>query len=363
MAEELARPRARDVGLRLGRLPPGPLNAITDVEGVRVGHVSLVAGEDIRTGVTAILPHEGDPFDANAQAAAFVLNGFGKTCGLPQLAELGTLETPIVLTNTLSVPRVADTVLDWTLARHPDAQSANPVVGECNDGYLNDIRGRHVQREHVLEALDAASEGPVVEGAVGAGVGMSCFGHKGGIGTASRRLELPEITCDLGALVLANFGRTEELVIDGVRVGEVLSGGPPTAGLASPDGSVMVVLATDAPLDARQLGRLCRRGALGLARTGAIAHHGSGDFVLAFSTTELVPRRVVSPFLDPRPVVAEAHPLMDVLFQAAVETVEEAVVNALLRARTVVGRAGHVRQALPLEPVLDLLDRAGRLGG
>ncbi|HEY3061370.1 MAG TPA: P1 family peptidase [Chloroflexota bacterium] len=352
------RPRARDIGLRLGGLPPAEWNAITDVAGVRVGHVSVMAESNVRTGVTAIQTHEGDPFDEKTVAAAFVLNGFGKTCGLPQLAECGTLETPILLTNTLSVPRVADAVLDWALKRHPEAQSINPLVGECNDAYLNDIRGRHVQPEHVWEAIETASDGAVAEGAVGAGVGMSCYGYKGGIGTASRRAEHSGSAHIVGALVLANFGRPEELMIDGVRIGELLASSDTAPAL---DGSVMVIVATDAPLDARQLGRLARRGALGLARTGSVAHHGSGDFVLTFTTAGRVPHRISGPLLPPRATVADAHPLMDTLFQAAVESVEEAVINALTRAETMVGRDGHVRQGLPLERVRELLMRAGRI--
>jgi D-aminopeptidase len=359
------RPRARELGVRLGRLPTGLLNAITDVPGVKVGHVSLIEGDDVRTGVTALLTHPGDPFSDKTAGAAFILNGFGKTCGLPQLAELGTLETPILLTNTLSVPRVADAVLDWTLARHPEAQSINPLVGECNDGYLNDIRLRAVQPEHVHAALATAFDGPLAEGAVGAGVGMSCYGFKGGIGSASRRIESAgrrgTVRVTLGALVLANFGRPEELLVDGIRVGEALQADRGQAAEQAGDrgGSAILVLGTDAPLDARQLARIARRGALGLARTGSIAHHGSGDFVLAFSTAVRVPHQVSGPLLEPTAVVADAHPLMDMLFQAAVETVEEAVVNALFAAERMVGRAHHVREALPIDNVLDLLHRAG----
>jgi D-aminopeptidase len=359
-----SRPRARDIGLRPGRLPPGALNGLTDVAGVRVGHASLVDGQDIRTGVTAILTHGGDPFTEKTIAAAFVLNGYGKTCGLAQLAELGVLETPIVLTNTLSVPRAADAVLDWTLAHHPDVYSVNPVVGECNDAFLNDIRGRHIRAEHVLQAIDEATSDALEEGVVGAGVGMSCFGYKGGIGSASRQVaDKPSgLEFVVGGLVLANFGRREELVMDGVRVGEALSSGEPSVQRAAAGGgSVMVVLGTDAPLDARQLGRIARRGALGLARTGSIAHNGSGDFILAFTTAGCTPHQATSPLLDPRALLADAHSLMDGLFQAAVETVEEAVLNALLRAETVVGRDGHVREALPIEPVVERLRQAGRI--
>jgi D-aminopeptidase len=367
-----SRPRTREVGLRLGTLPPGPLDAIVDVPGVRVGHVSLVAGEAVRTGVTAILSHPGDPFREKTPAAAFVLNGFGKTCGLPQVQELGVLETPILLTGTLNVPRVADALIDWTLRNNPDVLSVNPVVGECNDGYLNDIRGRHVRAEHVFAALEGAGEGPVEEGAAGAGVGMTCYGFKGGIGTASRLVEVADARFTLGALVLANFGDPLELRIGGAPVGRELAAlagrGPPGrspaegggGGAAAAHGSAMVILGTDAPLDARQLLRLARRGGLGLARTGSSAGHGSGDFIIAFGNAETVPHRPPATVLRRR-VLAEDGPAISRLFQAAVESVEEAVLNALFRAETVTGRDGHLRRALPLEPTLAILRRYGQL--
>jgi D-aminopeptidase len=361
-----SRPRPREVGVRLGLLPPGPLNAITDVPGVRVGHVSLVEGESVRTGVTALLTHARDPFLEKTPAAAFVLNGFGKMAGLAQVAELGVIETPIALTNTLSVPTAMDALIGWTLDRHPDVMSVNPVVGECNDGYLNDIRGRHVRVEHVLAALEHATGGPVAGGSVGAGVGMSCYGHKGGIGTASR------VVADgltIGALVLANFGRAEELRVGTVDVGRQLAAGargrqPSPSSLENEPGgravqardagrrddprtgSVIVLIATDAPLDARQLGRVARRGGLGLARTGSPSGHGSGDFILAFSNAEPIPHRPSSTTLT-RHVLAEDGPSIDRIFAASVESVEEAVIDALFRAETMVGRDGHVREALP----------------
>ena len=348
-----SRPRPREVGVRLGLLPPGEQNAITDVPGVRVGHVSLIEGDSVRTGVTAIFTHAADPFLEKTPAAAFVLNGFGKMAGLAQVAELGVIETPIVLTNTLSVPTAADALIGWTLDRHADVMSVNPVVGECNDGYLNDIRGRHVRVEHVLAALQRAEPGPVEGGAAGAGVGMSCYGYKGGIGTASR------VVSDgftVGALVLANFGRREDLRVDGVPVGRGADDAP-AVGRA---GSVIVLIGTDAPLDARQLGRVARRGGLGLARTGSPSGHGSGDFILAFSSAQTVPHRPAASVLERR-VLAEDGPAIDRLFSAAVEAVEEAVIDALFRADTTVGRDGHARQALPLEPVLAALRQAGRL--
>ena len=366
MAASAARPRARELGLSPGLLTPGPLNAITDLPGVRVGHVSLVEGEAVRTGVTALFTHGGDPFLEKTAAAAFVLNGFGKMAGLAQVAELGVVETPIVLTNTLSVPTGADALIGWTLDRHAEVMSVNPVVGECNDGYLNDIRGRHVRVEHVLAALEAAGPGPVAEGSVGAGVGMTCYGYKGGIGTASRRVELADAVFVVGALVLANFGRREELRIDGVPVGRALAAADP-AGDGRPEGappgrggSVIVLIGTDAPLDGRQLGRVARRGGLGLARTGSTAGHGSGDFMLAFSNAEPVPHRPAGSVLTRR-ALAEDGPAIDRVFAAAVESVEEAVLNALFRAETVVGRDGHRRDALPLDETRAALRRAGSL--
>jgi D-aminopeptidase len=359
------RPRPREVGIRLGTLPVGPHHAITDVPGVAVGHVSVVEGQRVRTGVTAIRTHGGDPFREKTPAAAFVLNGFGKTCGLPQVAELGVIETPILLTGTLSVPRVADALITWTLRENPDVMSVNPLVGECNDGYLNDIQGRHVRPEHVFAAIDGATGGPVEGGAVGAGVGMTCYGFKGGIGTTSRVVE----GFTVGALVLANFGAREELRIDGVPVGRELKDwgedtpaprGRADAGGAPGDGSCMIVVGTDAPLDARQLGRLARRGGLGLARTGSVAGHGSGDFILAFSNAQTVPHRPASVVLERR-LLAEDGLAITRLFQAVVESVEEAVVDALFRAETTRGRDGHVRHGLPIEPTLDILERHGRL--
>lgn len=342
--------RPRELGIAFGLLPTGQHNAITDVPGVRVGNTSLIDGAAVRTGVTAILTHPGDPFLEKTPAATFVLNGFGKTCGLAQVAELGVLETPILLTGTLNVPRVADALIDWMLRRNPEVLSVNPVVGECNDGYLNDIQGRHVRAEHVFAAIDGAVNGSVGEGVVGAGVGMTCYGWKGGIGTASRLTD----GFALGALVLTNFGAPAELRIDGVPVGRELASG---SGGGVGDGSVMVVIGTDAPLDARQLGRIARRGALGLARTGSSAGHGSGDFIIAFSNAEPIPHRPPAPILNRR-MLAEDGPAITRLFQAAVEAVDEAVINSLFAARTVEGRDGHIRRALPVEQVLRIMKLA-----
>lgn len=402
------RPTARALGLVTGHLPAGPQNDICDVPGVRVGHATRVEGEGplvpgrgpVRTGVTAILPHGGNLFAEKVPAGLFVLNGFGKATGLAQVAELGTLETPILLTNTLSTFRVADALISHMVEQNPaigvTTGTVNPVVGECNDGFLNDIQGRHVTPEMVRAALEGASGGPVEQGAVGAGTGMVCFGFKGGIGSSSRLVD----RYVLGALVLANFGRRPDLLIHGVPVGQRLlhypeEPGPvadaapatvpgaapaadtaPAAGAAPasddapaaeappaaeaapesapdepPPGSVMVVLATNAPLDARQLTRLARRGALGLARVGGSAMNGSGDFVLAFSTANRVPHQADGP-VRAWAVLRDDSAVMNDLFRAAVEAVEEAVINALFTARTVTGRDGHVAPELPVEQVL-----------
>lgn len=302
------RARARELGIILGAMSPGPLNVITDVAGVRVGHVTIVRGSGplvrgvgpVRTGVTALLPHGENIFTAKVPAAAAVFNGFGKTIGLVQIDELGQLETPILLTNTLSVGRVADALVGYMLEQYPaigvTTGTVNPVVCECNDGLLNDIGGRHVGEPEVRAALDSAAGGPMAEGNIGAGTGMTTYGFAGGIGTASRRLTQEQGGYTLGALVLANFGRRGELLIAGVPVGRELErqGQQPRATLKTPpeereQGSVIVLLATDAPLDARQLGRLTRRVPLGLARTGTHGGHGSGDLAIAYSTAQRIP--------------------------------------------------------------------------
>lgn len=291
------RVRARDLGIMPGMLPTGPANAITDVAGVLVGHTtirrgagSLVRGVGpVRTGVTAILPHGDDLFASKVPAAAEVFNGYGKSIGLVQIAELGQLESPILLTNTLSVGKVADALVGWAIERHPaigvTTSTINPVVAECNDGYLNDIGGRHVGEAETRAALDGARGGAVAEGNVGAGTGMSCYGWAGGIGTASRLVRADGTTWTLGALALANFGRADDLLIAGVPVGRLLAAAAETT---REHGSIIVVLATDAPLDARQLGRLARRVPHGLARTGSHGGHGSGDLALAFSVADRI---------------------------------------------------------------------------
>lgn len=358
-----ARPRCRDLGITIGRMSPGPKNAITDVPQVAVGHVTLIDGEGplvpgkgpVRTGVTAVLPHRGNLFEEKVRAAIHVINGFGKATGLAQVAELGVLETPLVLTNTLSVGTAWDALCEYMLTKNPEigvsTGTVNPVVLECNDGFLNDIRGRHVRREHVLAALDGATCGPVQEGNVGAGTGMSCLGFKGGIGTASRRLtgEL-EGNC-LGVLVLANFGQAEDLTIAGVPVGFELSKRqhhPP-----APPGSIVIIVATDAPLSDRQLGRVARRCQGGLARVGSVFHNGSGDFVVAFSNAEKVGHE--GPAIENAKMVRDDSLEMAGLFRAAVEGTEEAVLNALFAADTMVGRDGNTRLGLPLDETVEIL--------
>lgn len=393
------RPRAREAGVVIGVMPPGRHNAITDVPGVAVGQVTLCSGHGglvagrgpVRTGVTAVLPHGGNLFRQKVPAAVHVINGFGKSTGFDQVRELGTIETPILLTNTLAVGRVWDAVVSHMIAANPDigvgsAGTVNPVVGECNDGFLNDIQGRHVGEQHVLAAIRSAAAGPVAEGACGAGTGMSCFGFKGGIGTASRLLPAAMEGYTVGVLVLANYGRREDLVIDGVPVGRELKEWPGDqampgdgAGQAAgqtpavpgaatgPDqfaldvGSVMVVLGTDAPLDARQLGRLARRAGLGLARTGSIAGHGSGDFVIAFATTAGPPPLDDAAATYRATRLAEKGGIFGALFKATIEATEEAVINALFAAPTTEGRDGHVRPGLPIPLVREILGRHGRL--
>lgn len=356
-----SRPTARALGLVSGILPPGSQNDLCDVPGVLVGHATVVRGEGelipgqgpVRTGVTAILPHGGNLFTEKVPAGLFVLNGFGKATGLAQVAELGTLETPIMLTNTLSAWRVADALVSYMLADNPaigiQTGTINPVVGECNDGYLNDIQGRHVTEVHVRAALANATSGPVEQGAVGAGTGVVCFGFKGGIGSASRQVE----GYTLGALVQANFGKREDLLIHGVPVGQRLVEYPGEEGPEPdqvPPGSVMVVLATDAPLDARQLTRLAKRGALGLALVGGSAANGSGDFVLAFSTQNRVAHQGTDS-MESLVLLRDDSPEMSRLFKAAVEAVEEAVLNALFAAGTVHGRDGRTVYGLPTDRV------------
>jgi len=339
--------RLRDLSITPGVLPTGPLNAITDVEGVSVGHVTLIEGDSVRTGVTAILPHDGNIFQEKVPAAIYIGNGFGKLMGISQVQELGNIETPIILTNTLSVPTAANAVIDYTLALpgNEEVRSVNPVVGETNDGYLNDIRGRHVKAADVLEAIRKAKPGPVEEGNVGAGTGTVCFGWKGGIGTASRQLPGNLGAYTVGVLVQTNFGGV--LTVDGRPVGKNSGKFYLSNKLNDPgDGSCMIVVATDAPLDARNLERLAKRAMLGLARTGGIATNGSGDYAIAFSTArELrVPYSPETPFTEGKVLHNDS---MSPLFLACVEATEEAILNSLVAAQTMTGYKGRKVEALP----------------
>ncbi|MEM9918316.1 MAG: P1 family peptidase [Bacteroidota bacterium] len=352
--------RPRDLGLKIGVMPTGANNAITDVVGVRVGQMTLSEGEAIRTGVTAILAHGEDHYQNKVPAAIYIGNGYGKLAGYSQVKELGNLETPIVLTNTLSVPTASNALIAHCLAQkgNENVRSVNAVVGETNDGYLNDIRGRHVQEAHVLEALEKASSGAVAEGNVGAGTGTICFGWKGGIGTASRVLPKSLGGYRVGVLVQTNFGGV--LQIDGVPVGEALGQYAYKDPIdQSADGSCMVVVATDAPLTARNLERLAKRAFLGLAKTGGIASNGSGDYIIAFSTAESV--RIRSTESKLRKIEVLKNSAMSPLFMAAIEATEEAVINALFAAETTKGRDGNEIKALPKQRVLALLKAHGAI--
>lgn len=349
------RPRVREFGIKPGIFPPGPLNAITDVSGVKVGQVTLILREDIRTGVTAVLPHSGNVFQDKVPAAFYAANGFGKLTGTTQVEELGRLETPVVLTNTLSVPTAADAVIGYMLGlpENENIRSVNPVVGETNDGYLNDIRGRHVKKEHVLEAIRKAAGGPVEEGAVGAGTGTSCYGFKGGIGTSSRQLpdELGGYT--VGVLVQTNHGGV--LMIDGLHVGEFLEQYSYKRFLEeNEDGSCMIVVATDAPLLSRNLMRLAKRALLGIARTGGYYSNGSGDYTIAFSTAEKVrvPYRGQNSTAE---FTVLRNDRMSPLFLAAAEAAEEAILNSMFKAVTMTGRNGRIQTALPLGKIQELM--------
>jgi len=355
---ETSRKRARELGIAPGILPVGGWNAITDVHGVNVGHVTLIEGEDIRTGVTAILPHDRNLFQEKVPAAIVVGNGFGKLIGSTQVEELGEIETPILMTNTLAAPRAAEAIIDWTLAQkgNEEVRSVNPVVGETNDGILNNIRKIAVTKEHAMQAMVTASSGPVAEGCVGAGTGTICFGWKGGIGTSSRAIPLSGKLgrYTVGALVQTNFGGV--LQMDGIPVGKELDQYYLKEYLENDavDGSIMIVLATDAPLSDRNLKRLAKRGLAGLARTGASMSNGSGDYVIAFSTAEEVRR------IEERRSKVWAYPevpndLMSPLFQAAIEATEEAIYNSLCMAETMTGYRGVTTGQLPLDELANFI--------
>jgi D-aminopeptidase len=366
--QTMTRPRIRDLGIVVGELPAGAHNAITDVAGVRVGHTTLVEGSGallaehgpVRTGVTVILPHGDDVFRHKVHAAVHTINGFGKPFGFEQVRELGLIESPTALTNTLNVGLVADALLQHAIRQNPDigirTSTVNVVVGETSDSYLNDIQGRHVRSEHVWAAMDAAASGPVEEGNVGAGTGTVCFGWKGGIGTASRVLPAEAGGLTLGALVQSNFGGPRDLTICGAPVGRSIQPPRPVRS-TRPDrsgGSIMIVLATDAPLDSRQLRRLCVRAAAGLARVGGHYGHGSGEFVIAFSTANRVEHAPQSPMTTQTALTDEAL-VMRYLFPAVVESVEEAVLNSLFCAETMIGRDDHTVYGLPVKDVVELV--------
>ncbi|MEM9402355.1 MAG: P1 family peptidase [Pseudomonadota bacterium] len=347
-------PRAREVGLVPGVLDTGPLNAITDVAGVRVGHVTLRDGPSVNTGVTVIIPGDGNVFREKRPAAIHVANGYGKLAGLSQVQELGEIETPIALTNTLNVAEGVVGLVEWTLAQpgNDSVRSVNAVVGETNDGYLNDIRARHLTPAHVIEAINNAAGGPVAEGNVGAGAGTVAFGYKGGIGSSSRQLPESLGGYVVGVLVQSNFGGV--LTMDGLPIGEALGRYYLKDALddASADGSIMIVVATDAPLSDRNLARLAKRAIAGLARTGATLSNGSGDYVIAFSTHAEVRRYNDAP-MEVRSDLNNAA--LSPMFQAVAEATEEAIYNSLLRAETVDGHRGTI-EALPLDRLAELID-------
>jgi D-aminopeptidase len=353
------RPRLREFGIITGILSPGPLNAITDVPGVKVGQVTLIEGDDIRTGLTAILPHDGNIFQQKVPGAIYVANGFGKLTGISQVEELGNIETPIILTNTLSVPTAADAVIDYmlSLSGNETVGSVNPVVGETNDGYLNDIRGRHVKKEHVIQAINKAATGPVEEGCVGAGTGTSCYGWKGGIGTASRKLPESRGGYTVGVLVQTNFGGI--LQINGYPIGIKLGNYYMKRAVEEKDpaGSCMVVVATDAPLDSHNLKRLAQRALLGIPRTGGFYTTGSGDYCIAFSAAEgvRIPYRTRESTLKQEMLRTDR---MSPLFLAAAEASEEAILNSLFKATTMEGKDGHKEEAIPLDKVKAIMDEA-----
>lgn len=384
MTPSSTRPRARDCGIGIGTLPTGLHNAITDVAGVRVGHSTIVRGEGalvpgvgpVRTGVTAIVPHPGDVFRDKVAAWVQRINGFGEVTNAEQVREMGVLETPILLTGTQNVPRVADAMLDWDFARDPElcvtTWGPGPVVAECSDQFLSDARGRHVTPEHVFAALEGARGGPVAEGGVGGGTGMACCEFKGGIGTSSRVLPAAAGGYALGVLVMSNYGRREHLVVDGVPVGRALADWQPgpSVNLERLGSSIIIVLATDAPLDSRQLERVSTRAAGGLARAGGLYSTSSGDFVIAFSTTHRTAHHPAARE-QPQRTLAESMlagaewpsaPPINGLFQAALEATEEAILNSLFSAETMVGRDGHTRHALPLDETVAVIRAHGHSG-
>jgi D-aminopeptidase len=363
------RPRVRDLGVEVGVLPPGPLNAITDVAGVKVGQTTLIRGDNIRTGVTAILPHGGNLYKERVPGAVFLGNAYGKLAGSTQVNEMGEIETPILLTATDSVPRVADAVVTYTfnVKGNENVLSVNPLVGETNDGWLSDIRSRPIVPEDVFAAIDNATGGPVEEGVVGAGTGTTVFSWKGGIGTSSRRLPTSLGGYTVGVLVQTNYGGN--LVIAGVPVGKELGQVYPKIASAesgtvghsvreTPDGSCMIVVATDAPLDHRNLSRLAARAMMGLARTGSSESNGSGDYVIAFSSSPDVRIEFGDAVYRPKELLGNES--MSPLFEAVIEATEEAIYNSMFKAHDVTGN-GHTIKALPLQETVELLKKHNAL--
>jgi D-aminopeptidase len=336
--------RIRDYGVKIGRLEPGHNNAITDVEGVTVGHVTL-SHNSMQTGVTAILPHQGNTFREKLIASSHVINGFGKTMGTIQISELGTLETPILLTNTLNIGTAADTLIDYMLARNIEigrtTGTVNPIVGECNDMFLNDVRAKYVKRDHILQALENTST-EFQEGSVGAGTGMLCYSLKGGIGSASRIVEMEHGTYTIGVLVLSNFGILSDLRVNGKAVGEELKEAILESYKEEDKGSVMIIVATDLPVSERQLNRIIKRSVTGLSRTGSIITTGSGEVTIGFSTATKIPHEKPTQLLV-IPTIHEED--MDLAFRAVGEATEEAVLNSLVTAEAVIGRDGNTRPA------------------
>ncbi|GBF10715.1 P1 family peptidase [Tepidibacillus infernus] len=337
--------RIRDYGITIGRMQPGKLNSITDIEGIRVGNVTLNDSE-IKTGVTAILPHGGNLFREKVMAASFVINGFGKSIGLIQIDEMGTIETPIILTNTLSVGTAFDGVVEYMLSNNDDightTGTINPVVCECNDGYLNDIRKRKVEKSHVIDAIMNA-EVEFEEGSVGAGTGMSCLGLKGGVGTSSRIIKLNGKDYILGSLVLSNFGVGEELLINGIKAGENIKSLLSRSDEEQDRGSIVMIIATDIPLSERQLKRVCKRAVVGLSRTGSFIGNGSGDIVIAFTTSNKVNHYAEKDIYE---IKVLNDNKIDPVFKAVAETVEESILNSLICAEKTVGKDGHTKHSL-----------------
>ena len=347
--DAVPRARARDIGILIGTFPPGPHNAITDVAGVKVGHVTLNEGESIRTGVTAVLPSD-DIWTARFFGAAHVIHGNGESTGIARINQAGWIESPILLTNTLSVGAVHEGVVRYIVRRYPDNNIVLPIVAECYDGGLNDISGLHVTAQHAMEAIESATAGPVAEGAVGGGTGMRSYGFKAGIGTASRVLSEERGGWTVGVLVNANGGRRSQLRIDGVPVGKEITGSPPKPGR---DGSFIIIIATDAPLTHRQLKQLALRATHGLARTGTPSTDGSGEFVIAFSTANIFPKNTETGTFQIQMLL---NWRLNPLFQAVIEATEEAIINSMTMATTTTGRGGRTMYAIPLAALKEVME-------